>query len=46
MPYKGKDLSMVIILPDEIEDDSTGLEKVGYMHTCSKKTYVNVGETD
>ncbi|XP_063729885.1 leukocyte elastase inhibitor-like [Eleginops maclovinus] len=28
MPYKGKDLSMLIFLPNEIEDDSTGLEKL------------------
>ncbi|XP_054863307.1 leukocyte elastase inhibitor-like [Amphiprion ocellaris] len=34
MPYKGKDLSMLIFLPDQIEDDSTGLEKLE-----SKLTY-------
>uniref|UniRef100_A0A3P8SDK2 Serpin B6 n=1 Tax=Amphiprion percula TaxID=161767 RepID=A0A3P8SDK2_AMPPE len=34
MPYKGKDLSMLILLPDQIEDDSTGLEKLE-----SKLTY-------
>ncbi|XP_069554094.1 leukocyte elastase inhibitor-like [Brachyistius frenatus] len=28
MPYKGKDLSMLIFLPNEIEDDTTGLEKL------------------
>ena len=28
LPYKGKELSMIILLPDEIEDDSTGLEQV------------------
>ncbi|XP_063729882.1 leukocyte elastase inhibitor-like isoform X3 [Eleginops maclovinus] len=28
MPYQGKDLSMLIFLPNEIEDDSTGLEKL------------------
>ncbi|GLD55027.1 leukocyte elastase inhibitor-like protein [Lates japonicus] len=27
MPYKGKELSMLIFLPNEIEDDTTGLEK-------------------
>ncbi|XP_035981457.1 leukocyte elastase inhibitor-like [Fundulus heteroclitus] len=27
-PYKGKELSMLIILPKEIEDDTTGLEKL------------------
>ncbi len=33
MPYKGKELSMLIFLPKEIEDDTTGLEKVGHTHT-------------
>uniref|UniRef100_A0A3Q2TGP8 Leukocyte elastase inhibitor-like n=1 Tax=Fundulus heteroclitus TaxID=8078 RepID=A0A3Q2TGP8_FUNHE len=28
MPYKGKELSMLIILPENIEDDTTGLEKL------------------
>lgn len=28
MPYKGNDLSMLIFLPNDIEDDTTGLEKV------------------
>ncbi|XP_019713053.1 leukocyte elastase inhibitor-like [Hippocampus comes] len=28
MPYEGKDLSMLIFLPNEIEDDTTGLEKL------------------
>ena len=28
MSYIGKELSMLIILPNEIEDDSTGLERV------------------
>ncbi|XP_078544124.1 serpin B10-like isoform X3 [Lissotriton helveticus] len=28
LPYVNKDLSMIILLPDEIEDDSTGLEKL------------------
>uniref|UniRef100_A0A7N6AT11 Leukocyte elastase inhibitor n=1 Tax=Anabas testudineus TaxID=64144 RepID=A0A7N6AT11_ANATE len=28
MPYKGKVLSMLIFLPNEIEDDTTGLEKL------------------
>ncbi|TDG97078.1 hypothetical protein EPR50_G00222370 [Perca flavescens] len=28
MPYKGKELSMLIFLPNEIEDSSTGLEKL------------------
>lgn len=36
MPYKGKDLSMLIFLPNDIEDDTTGLEKV-CAHT---RTYV------
>ncbi|XP_037374457.1 leukocyte elastase inhibitor-like [Talpa occidentalis] len=28
LPYKGGELSMVILLPDDIEDQSTGLEKI------------------
>ncbi|CAJ1081846.1 leukocyte elastase inhibitor-like isoform X2 [Xyrichtys novacula] len=28
MPYKGKELSMLIFLPNNIEDDTTGLEKL------------------
>nr|XP_019943244.1 PREDICTED: leukocyte elastase inhibitor-like [Paralichthys olivaceus]XP_019943245.1 PREDICTED: leukocyte elastase inhibitor-like [Paralichthys olivaceus] len=28
MPYKGKDLSILIFLPNEIEDDTTGLERL------------------
>ncbi|XP_061613412.1 leukocyte elastase inhibitor-like isoform X1 [Phyllopteryx taeniolatus] len=28
MPYKGKDLSMLIFLPNDIEDGSTGLNKI------------------
>ena len=28
MPYEGEELSMVILLPDDIEDESTGLKKV------------------
>ncbi|XP_041648098.1 leukocyte elastase inhibitor-like [Cheilinus undulatus] len=28
MPYKGMDLSMLIFLPNDIEDDSTGLQKL------------------
>lgn len=28
LPYQGKELSMVILLPDDIEDESTGLRKV------------------
>lgn len=28
MPYKGMELSMLIMLPVEIEDNTTGLEKV------------------
>ncbi|XP_060100252.1 serpin B6-like isoform X2 [Heteronotia binoei] len=28
LPYVGNELSMIILLPDEIQDDSTGLEKL------------------
>uniref|UniRef100_A0A4W6G198 Serpin domain-containing protein n=1 Tax=Lates calcarifer TaxID=8187 RepID=A0A4W6G198_LATCA len=33
MPYKGKELSMLIFLPNEIEDGTTGLEKVEHTRT-------------
>lgn len=39
MPYKGKDLSMLIFLPNEIEDDTTGLEKVGQTGTYSTQLH-------
>lgn len=28
LPYQGEELSMVILLPEDIEDESTGLKKV------------------
>ncbi|XP_043921101.1 leukocyte elastase inhibitor [Protopterus annectens] len=28
LPYKGKDLSMIVLLPDDISDDSTGLKQL------------------
>lgn len=31
LPYDGRDLSMIILLPDDIEDDSTGLQKVTHL---------------
>ncbi|XP_078249529.1 leukocyte elastase inhibitor isoform X1 [Pogona vitticeps] len=36
LPYKGKELSMIILLPDEIEDDSTGLEQLEKQITVEK----------
>ncbi|KAM8731808.1 leukocyte elastase inhibitor-like isoform 1-T4 [Acanthopagrus schlegelii] len=36
MPYKGNDLSMLIFLPNEIEDDTTGLEKLEKALTYEK----------
>ncbi|GLD55029.1 leukocyte elastase inhibitor-like protein [Lates japonicus] len=36
MPYKGKELSMLIFLPNEIEDDTTGLEKLEKQLTYEK----------
>ncbi len=30
MHYEGEDLSMFIFLPLDIEDETTGLEKVGH----------------
>ncbi len=36
MPYKGKELSMLIFLPSEMADSTTGLETVGgTTHTCT-----------
>lgn len=31
LPYDGRELSMIILLPDDIEDDSTGLQKVTHL---------------
>ena len=28
LPYEGKDMSMLIMLPNNMEDNTTGLEKV------------------
>ncbi|XP_041817876.1 uncharacterized protein LOC121624289 [Chelmon rostratus] len=36
MPYKGKELSMLIFLPEEIEDNTTGLEKLEKQLTYKK----------
>ncbi|MEQ2308870.1 hypothetical protein AMECASPLE_032741 [Ameca splendens] len=36
MPYKGKELSMLIFLPKEIEDDTTGLQKLENLLTYEK----------
>ncbi|XP_020042316.2 leukocyte elastase inhibitor [Castor canadensis] len=36
LPYKGKELSMIILLPDDIEDESTGLEKIEKQLTLEK----------
>lgn len=30
IPYIGNELSMIVLLPDAIQDESTGLEKVSY----------------
>ncbi len=44
LPYVGKDLSMLIILPNEIQDETTGLQKVRQQrlyfiqHILTKKT--------
>uniref|UniRef100_UPI0037E8D0A8 leukocyte elastase inhibitor B-like n=1 Tax=Semicossyphus pulcher TaxID=241346 RepID=UPI0037E8D0A8 len=45
MPYKGMELSMLIILPNEIEDDTTGLEKVKN-HTHTHRKHVLNRHTD
>lgn len=36
MPYVGKELSMLIFLPNQMEDSSTGLEKVGHSNILLK----------
>ncbi|XP_070797102.1 leukocyte elastase inhibitor-like [Pituophis catenifer annectens] len=36
LPYKGEDLSMIILLPDSIEDNSTGLEQLEQQLTLEK----------
>ncbi len=37
LPYVGKNLSMLIILPNEIEDETTGLQKVRQQRLYSWK---------
>lgn len=36
LPYKGGELSMVILLPEDIEDESTGLRKIEQQLTLEK----------
>lgn len=36
LPYQGEELSMVILLPDDIEDESTGLKKMEEQLTLEK----------
>lgn len=36
LPYQGKELSMVILLPDDIEDEATGLKKIEEQLTLEK----------
>ncbi|XP_062039874.1 leukocyte elastase inhibitor isoform X1 [Lepus europaeus] len=36
LPYQGKELSMVILLPDDIEDESTGLQEIEKQLTVDK----------
>lgn len=36
LPYEGAELSMVILLPDDIEDESTGLKKIEKQLTLEK----------
>ncbi|XP_010142681.1 PREDICTED: leukocyte elastase inhibitor-like, partial [Buceros rhinoceros silvestris] len=36
LPYDGRDLSMIILLPFDIEDDSTGLQKLEKQLTLEK----------
>ncbi|KAM8791994.1 leukocyte elastase inhibitor isoform 2-T2 [Rhynchonycteris naso] len=36
LPYQGKELSMVILLPDDIEDEATGLKQIEEQLTLEK----------
>ncbi|XP_015709971.1 leukocyte elastase inhibitor-like [Coturnix japonica] len=36
LPYDGREFSMIILLPDDIEDDSTGLQKLEKQLTLEK----------
>ncbi|NXJ42030.1 ILEU inhibitor, partial [Ciconia maguari] len=36
LPYDGRELSMIVLLPDDIEDDSTGLQKLEKQLTLEK----------
>ncbi|XP_009977068.1 PREDICTED: leukocyte elastase inhibitor [Tauraco erythrolophus] len=36
LPYDGRELSMLILLPDDVEDDSTGLQKLEAQLTLEK----------
>ncbi|NXL32284.1 ILEU inhibitor, partial [Glaucidium brasilianum] len=36
LPYEGRELSMIILLPDDIEDDFTGLQKLEKQLTLEK----------
>uniref|UniRef100_A0A452Q917 Serpin family B member 1 n=1 Tax=Ursus americanus TaxID=9643 RepID=A0A452Q917_URSAM len=36
LPYRGRELSMIILLPDDIEDESTGLKKIEEQLTLEK----------
>ncbi|KAM6135155.1 leukocyte elastase inhibitor-like [Pterocles gutturalis] len=36
LPYDGRELSMIVLLPDDIEDDSTGLQKLEEQITLEK----------
>lgn len=40
LPYVGNELSMLIMLPNEMEDDTTGLKKVGLTFTFNKMGFV------
>ncbi len=43
LPYVGKDLSMLMILPNEIQDETTGLQKVRQQRLYSKGIKVPKG---
>ncbi|XP_039463716.1 leukocyte elastase inhibitor-like [Oreochromis aureus] len=44
MPYSGEEVSMLIFLPAEIEDDTTGLEKVEHLHTREFVAWTHPGK--
>lgn len=42
LPYDGRELSMIILLPDDTEEDSTGLQKVTHLSQCSCSVFLSL----